>query len=375
MRGLYVPHNSYVNVSGADLNPRREGRVRRAGGQSPRPPESPICWPTATPPSGPFRAPIAPPTCGRRALSDLLLATERAWPPTAAQSAVVVMTPGVYTRLYEHAFLARLMGTPLVEGRDLLVTTTWSICAHRGLRRVDVIYRRGRRRLHRPSPFAGFRPGAAGLFNAYRAGNVVIANAPAPASPTTRRSMPIRPRSFATIWRKSRSCRSSKPSLPRAQPTQPRPGQSRQAGSQGGRRIRRLWHAGRAHATAKERAAFAEGVKATPTTTSPSRPSSFRPRPASWTGGSSPGTWTCVLRARRAADRGHAGALTRVALKRGSLVVIPARARIEGHWVLADGRPPHDARPRRRQPLLDRPLRGTGRAYQPAFRRHADRDA
>jgi uncharacterized circularly permuted ATP-grasp superfamily protein len=94
---------------------------------------------------------------------------------------VVVLTPGVYNSAYfEHAYLARLMGAPLVEGRDLVVhdnmvymrTTT-------GLRRIDVIYRRVDDDFIDPLTFrrdSGL--GAAGLFNAYRAGNVVICNAP-----------------------------------------------------------------------------------------------------------------------------------------------------------------------------------------------------
>ena len=94
---------------------------------------------------------------------------------------VVVMTPGVYnSAYYEHAYLARLMGVPLVEGRDLVVhdnmvymrTTT-------GIRRVDVIYRRVDDDFIDPLTFRRDSSlGAAGLFNAYRAGNVVICNAP-----------------------------------------------------------------------------------------------------------------------------------------------------------------------------------------------------
>jgi uncharacterized circularly permuted ATP-grasp superfamily protein len=113
---------------------------------------------------------------------DLLLATLKSmaadWRPNPQ---VVVLTPGVYnSAYYEHAYLARLMGAPLVEGRDLVVhdnmvymrTTT-------GLRRVDVIYRRVDDDFIDPLTFRRDSSlGAAGLFNAYRAGNVVICNAP-----------------------------------------------------------------------------------------------------------------------------------------------------------------------------------------------------
>ena len=113
---------------------------------------------------------------------DLLLATLKSmsadWRPNPQ---VVVLTPGVYnSAYYEHAYLARLMGVPLVEGRDLVVhdnmvymrTTT-------GLRRVDVIYRRVDDDFIDPLTFRRDSSlGAAGLFNAYRAGNVVMCNAP-----------------------------------------------------------------------------------------------------------------------------------------------------------------------------------------------------
>jgi uncharacterized circularly permuted ATP-grasp superfamily protein len=94
---------------------------------------------------------------------------------------VVVMTPGVYnSAYYEHAYLARLMGTPLVEGRDLVVHDNMVYMrTTQGLRRVDVIYRRVDDDFIDPLTFRRDSAlGVAGLFNAYRAGSVVIANAP-----------------------------------------------------------------------------------------------------------------------------------------------------------------------------------------------------
>mgnify|MGYP003733342895 CR=1 FL=1 len=94
---------------------------------------------------------------------------------------VGILTPGQLNETYfEHAYLARLMGVPLVEGRDLVVhenriymrTTT-------GLRRIDVIYRRVDDDFIDPLTFRRDSSlGVAGLFNAYRAGNVIICNAP-----------------------------------------------------------------------------------------------------------------------------------------------------------------------------------------------------
>jgi uncharacterized circularly permuted ATP-grasp superfamily protein len=113
---------------------------------------------------------------------DLLLATLKSlaaeWRPDPQ---VVVMTPGVYnSAYYEHAYLARLMGTPLVEGRDLVVHDNMVYMRTTvGLRRVDVIYRRVDDDFIDPLAFRRDSTlGVAGLFNAYRAGNVVIANAP-----------------------------------------------------------------------------------------------------------------------------------------------------------------------------------------------------
>jgi uncharacterized circularly permuted ATP-grasp superfamily protein len=91
-----------------------------------------------------------------------------------------LLTPGVYNSAYfEHAYLARQMGIQLVEGRDLLVhDNVVYIRTTSGLQRVDVIYRRVDDDFLDP---LAFRPdsalGAAGLLNAYRAGNVVLANA------------------------------------------------------------------------------------------------------------------------------------------------------------------------------------------------------
>ena len=110
-----------------------------------------------------------------------LLATLRALaPPDRADPTIVVLTPGVGNSAYfEHAFLAREMGIPLVEGRDLLVhNTIVYMRTTSGLRRVDVIYRRVDDDFLDPLAFrADSHLGVAGLLNAYRAGNLSIANA------------------------------------------------------------------------------------------------------------------------------------------------------------------------------------------------------
>src|SRR4029077_15070806 len=110
-----------------------------------------------------------------------LLATLRTLaPPNRADPTVVVLTPGVGNSAYfEHAFLAREMGVPLVEGRDLLThDNVVYMRTTSGLRRVDVIYRRVDDDFLDP---LAFRPDSRlrvpGLLTAYRAGNVCLGNA------------------------------------------------------------------------------------------------------------------------------------------------------------------------------------------------------
>ena len=90
------------------------------------------------------------------------------------------MTPGVYNSAYfEHAYLARQMGIHLIEGRDLIVHDNFVYTrTTAGLQRVDVIYRRIDDDFIDPVAFrAETSLGVPGLFNAYRAGNVTLANA------------------------------------------------------------------------------------------------------------------------------------------------------------------------------------------------------
>jgi uncharacterized circularly permuted ATP-grasp superfamily protein len=113
---------------------------------------------------------------------DLLLETLRSVSPSsAADPTVVVLTPGMHNSAYfEHAFLAQQMGIELVEGQDLVVKDKFAYMrTTRGLKRVDVIYRRLDDDfldplIHRPDSTLG----CPGLFEAYKAGNVTLCNAP-----------------------------------------------------------------------------------------------------------------------------------------------------------------------------------------------------
>jgi uncharacterized circularly permuted ATP-grasp superfamily protein len=102
-------------------------------------------------------------------------------PPHVTDPTVVVLTPGVYnSAYYEHSYLAQRMGVELVEGRDLVVESELVYMkTTAGLKRVDVIYRRIDDAFLDPKTFRKDSVlGVAGLMDAYRAGNVTLANAP-----------------------------------------------------------------------------------------------------------------------------------------------------------------------------------------------------
>ena len=182
MRGVHVHRDIYVSIAGTDLVRLEDGRFV-------------VLEDNLRVPSG-VSYMLANREVTKRVLPGLfdrhhvrpvaqygqmLLATLRALAPEdVSEPTFVVLTPGVGNSAYfEHAFLAREMGVTLVEGRDLLVhDNIVYMRTTAGLRRVDVIYRRVDDDFLDP---LAFRPdshlGVAGLLNAYRAGNVSIANA------------------------------------------------------------------------------------------------------------------------------------------------------------------------------------------------------
>ena len=95
---------------------------------------------------------------------------------------VVVLTPGIYNSAYfEHAFLAQGMGAELVEGTDLFVDSDDCVYMRTvdGPARVDVVYRRIDEEFMDPEAFrADSVLGVPGLMRAWKQGNVAIANAP-----------------------------------------------------------------------------------------------------------------------------------------------------------------------------------------------------
>jgi uncharacterized circularly permuted ATP-grasp superfamily protein len=113
---------------------------------------------------------------------DLLETLKEAAPPNCrGEPCVAILTPGHFnSAYYEHCFLADEMGVEVVEGADLFVQhDVVFMRTTAGPRRVDVLYRRLDDEYLDPKVF---RPdsmlGVPGIFAAYRAGNVTLANAP-----------------------------------------------------------------------------------------------------------------------------------------------------------------------------------------------------
>lgn len=111
---------------------------------------------------------------------DLLNMLRHISPRREGDPVCVLLTPGCYNSAYfEHCYLAREMGIEIVEGRDLVVKSNivYMRTTH-GLVRVDVIYRRIDDDFIDPTVFRKDSVlGVPGLMNAYRAGNVALANA------------------------------------------------------------------------------------------------------------------------------------------------------------------------------------------------------
>jgi uncharacterized circularly permuted ATP-grasp superfamily protein len=182
MRGLHVPHDRYVSICGTDL-------IRIPGGEfvvledNLRVPSG-VSYMLANRQVTKLVFPGLFENYGVRPVENygqaLLSTLQFLTPENRPEPTIVVITPGVYNSAYfEHAFLARQMGVELVEGRDLLVhDNVLYMRTTAGLRRVDVIYRRIDDDFIDPLAFRSESMlGVPGLFNAYRAGNVALANA------------------------------------------------------------------------------------------------------------------------------------------------------------------------------------------------------
>src|SRR5688572_3116731 len=182
MRGVWVHRDIYVSVAGTDLLRLDDGRFVVLEDNLRVP--SGVSYMLA---NREVTKRVFPGLFSRYAVrpiahyGQMLLATLRALAPASrSDPTIVVLTPGIGNSAYfEHAFLAREMGVPLVQGRDLLVhDNVVYMRTTSGLRRVDVIYRRVDDDFLDPLAFrADSYLGVAGLLNAYRAGNVSLSNA------------------------------------------------------------------------------------------------------------------------------------------------------------------------------------------------------
>ncbi len=182
MQGLDLPHKTYVNICGIDIVRDGDGRFL-------------VLEDNARTPSGVSYV-IENRHMMLRAFPDLLngiglrpvenyglqlvAALREVGPRGRDDPRIVLLSPGTYnSAFFEHVFLAREMGVPLVEGRDLLVENDHVFMRTTGgLSPVDVIYRRINDDFLDPEVF---RPdsglGVPGLMRACRAGTVSLANA------------------------------------------------------------------------------------------------------------------------------------------------------------------------------------------------------
>jgi uncharacterized circularly permuted ATP-grasp superfamily protein len=182
MQGVELPHGVYVHICGIDIVRDEEGVFR-------------VLEDNARTPSGVSYV-IENRYLMQRAFPDLLAgvrvrkvdqygqklheAMTAVAPPHAADPQVVLLSPGVFNSAYfEHVFLAREMGVPLVEPGDLVVDDERVYMkTTAGRSRVDVIYRRIDDEFLDPE---AFRPdsllGVPGLMRVYQKGRVNLANA------------------------------------------------------------------------------------------------------------------------------------------------------------------------------------------------------
>ena len=181
MIGVKVPRNIYIHICGTDLIRGTDGNyyVLEDNGRTPSGVsyvlENRSVMKRVLP--GLFNAYKV------RAIEDypfnLLHTLRHVAPQHAVEPTCVILTPGIYNSAYfEHSFLARQMGIDVVEGQDLLVDNGFVYMrTTAGLRRVDVIYRRVDDDFLDPLCFRNDSVlGVAGLMNAFRLGNVAIVN-------------------------------------------------------------------------------------------------------------------------------------------------------------------------------------------------------
>src|ERR1700683_1895360 len=182
MVGVPVPKDIYIHICGSDMVRDREGTyfVLEDNGRCP----SGVSYLLENRVAMKRAFPNLFSSVGVRPVDhytqDLLTILQYIAPPTDKAPTVVLLTPGIYNSAYfEHSFLARQMGIQIVEGQDLVVQDkTVYMRTTKGLEKVDTIYRRLDDDFLDPKVFRKDSIlGVPGLVEAYRAGNVSLANA------------------------------------------------------------------------------------------------------------------------------------------------------------------------------------------------------
>jgi uncharacterized circularly permuted ATP-grasp superfamily protein len=180
--GMDVPHGIYIHICGSDMIRDSDGRylVLEDNGRCP----SGVSYMLE---NRQAMKRVFPKLFRRhpvRAIDsypqELLAALRHVAPHGNPDPTVVVLTPGIYNSAYfEHSFLARAMGIEIVVSQDLIVKdAVVYMKTTKGLKQVDVIYRRVDDDFLDPTVFRKDSVlGVPGIVNAYREGNVNLANA------------------------------------------------------------------------------------------------------------------------------------------------------------------------------------------------------
>ena len=181
MKNLAVPENIYTHISGVDLIRNNDGKfyilednLRTPSGVSYMLENREITrrlYPNLLPQQKVLQVNNYP----QMLYNQLTTLSKKSNP------VIALLTPGLYnSAYYEHTALARLMGVELVEGSDLvLVNHNVYMKTAGGLKKIDIIYRRVDDDFLDPLTFNSSSVlGLAGIMESYRQGNIIIVNAP-----------------------------------------------------------------------------------------------------------------------------------------------------------------------------------------------------
>ena len=181
MMRLEVPKNIYTHISGVDLIRDKSGELFVLEDNLRTP--SGVCYMLE---NRQISRRLYPSIMPKKKIKDVsnypqILYQQLASLSNKKNPTIVLLTPGLYnSAYYEHSTLARLMGVELVEGRDLLMDNNKVFMkTSKGLEKVDIIYRRVDDDFLDPISFNQSSVlGVPGILEAYKKRNVIITNAP-----------------------------------------------------------------------------------------------------------------------------------------------------------------------------------------------------